>query len=61
MFLLVVIATIPAVIIGFLLEKFVRGLFGSPVVAAAFLVVNGVLLLFGETDARRAASDPCPA
>ncbi len=47
-FLLVVIATIPAVVLGFLLEKFVRGLFGSPVVAAGFLVVNGLLLLFGE-------------
>ncbi|WP_428491089.1 undecaprenyl-diphosphate phosphatase [Rhodopila sp.] len=47
-FVLVVIATIPAVIAGFLLEKFVRGLFGSPVVAASFLIVNGFLLLFGE-------------
>jgi len=47
-FLLVVIATIPAVIVGFLLEKFVRGLFASPLVAATFLIVNGVLLLFGE-------------
>jgi undecaprenyl-diphosphatase len=47
-FVLVVIATIPAVIIGFVLEKFVRGLFGSPVVAASFLIVNGFLLLFGE-------------
>ncbi len=47
-FLLIVIATIPAVIIGFVLEKFVRGLFGSPVIAAAFLIVNGALLLFGE-------------
>src|ERR1700709_957096 len=47
-FLLVVIATIPAVILGFLLEKFVRGLFGSPVIAATFLIVNGLLLLFGE-------------
>jgi undecaprenyl-diphosphatase len=47
-FMLVVIATIPAVIVGFLLEKYVRSLFGSPVVAAAFLVVNGGLLLFGE-------------
>ena len=46
--LLIVVATIPAVIVGFLLEKFVRGLFGSPVVAATFLVVNGLLLLFGE-------------
>ena len=47
-FVLVVIATIPAVLFGFVLEKFVRGLFGSPVIAAAFLVVNGLLLLFGE-------------
>jgi undecaprenyl-diphosphatase len=47
-FLLVVIATIPAVVLGFLAEKFVRGLFGSPAIAAAFLVVNGLLLLFGE-------------
>jgi undecaprenyl-diphosphatase len=47
-FVLVVIATIPAVILGFLLEKYVRNLFGSPIVAAAFLIVNGGLLLFGE-------------
>jgi len=47
-FRLIVIATIPAVIIGFLLEHFFRSLFGAPVVAATFLIVNGVLLLFGE-------------
>jgi undecaprenyl-diphosphatase len=47
-FVLVVIATIPAVIVGFALEKLVRGLFGSPAVAASFLIVNGLLLLFGE-------------
>jgi undecaprenyl-diphosphatase len=47
-FLLIVIATIPAVIVGFTLEHFVRGLFGSPMVAATFLAVNGLLLLFGE-------------
>jgi undecaprenyl-diphosphatase len=46
--LLVVIATIPAVIVGFILEKSLRSLFGSPVVAATFLIVNGALLLFGE-------------
>jgi undecaprenyl-diphosphatase len=46
--LLIVIATIPAVILGFLLEKFFRSLFGSPMVAAAFLMANGALLLFGE-------------
>ena len=47
-FVLVVIATIPAVVVGFALEKLVRGLFGSPVIAASFLIVNGLLLLFGE-------------
>jgi undecaprenyl-diphosphatase len=47
-FVLIVIATIPAVIIGFLLEKFFRGLFGTPVVAALFLMVNAILLIGGE-------------
>jgi undecaprenyl-diphosphatase len=47
-FVLVVIATIPAVILGAVAEKFFRGLFGSPVIAASFLIVNGLLLLFGE-------------
>jgi undecaprenyl-diphosphatase len=47
-FVLIVIATIPAVIVGFLLEKYVRGLFGTPLVAAVFLVVNGLLLMAGE-------------
>jgi undecaprenyl-diphosphatase len=47
-FMLVVIATIPAVVLGFLLEHFVRSLFASPFVAAAFLIINGFLLLFGE-------------
>ncbi len=45
---LIVVATIPAVVIGFALEGFFRRLFGSPVVAAAFLALNGLLLLFGE-------------
>jgi undecaprenyl-diphosphatase len=47
-FVLIVIATVPAVILGFVAEKFFRSLFGSPVVAAAFLLVNGCLLIFGE-------------
>jgi undecaprenyl-diphosphatase len=45
---LVVVATIPAVIVGFLLEHFFRRLFGDPVTAAAVLIVNGGLLLLGE-------------
>ena len=47
-FKLIVIATIPAVLVGFVLEKFFRNLFGVPLVAALFLAVNGLLLLFGE-------------
>jgi undecaprenyl-diphosphatase len=45
---LIVVATIPAVILGFALEKFFRELFGTPVVASVFLIVNGCLLFFGE-------------
>ncbi len=45
---LIVIATIPAVVLGFLFEKLFRSLFGSPLTAAGFLIVNGALLLFGE-------------
>src|SRR6266851_3030504 len=36
--LLIVVATIPAVILGFVFEKGIRMLFGSPAVAAAFLI-----------------------
>jgi undecaprenyl-diphosphatase len=46
--LLIIIATIPAVILGALLERFFQRLFGAPMVAAAFLALNGLLLLFGE-------------
>jgi undecaprenyl-diphosphatase len=46
--MLIIIATIPAVVVGGILEHYLRSLFGSPVIAAAFLVVNGVLLMAGE-------------
>jgi undecaprenyl-diphosphatase len=52
--LLIIIATIPAVIVGFTLEKWLRGLFGNPVMAAIFLILNGVLLFTGERLRRRA-------
>jgi len=47
---LIVVATIPAVILGYALEKFggARVIFGSPVVAAIFLIVNGFVLFAGE-------------
>ncbi len=45
---LIIVATIPAVVIGFALEKLFRALFATPLIAAAFLALNGLLLLFGE-------------
>ena len=44
----VVVATIPAVIVGFFLEKQLRHAFGSPVLAAGFLIANGVMLFAAE-------------
>jgi undecaprenyl-diphosphatase len=46
--LLIVIATIPAVILGYVFNHFFRALFAAPIVAALFLFVNGLMLLFGE-------------
>ena len=45
---LIVVATLPAVVIGFVFEKLVRDLFATPLVAALFLVANGFLLLIGD-------------
>ena len=45
---LIILATIPAVVLGFVFEKFLRDLFGAPAVAALFLMVNGGLLFAGE-------------
>ena len=52
-FVLIVVATIPAVILGFALQNFVRSLFATPMLAAAMLVLNGFMLLFGERLRRR--------
>jgi undecaprenyl-diphosphatase len=49
----VVVATIPAVIIGGLLEHLLRKGFGAPRLAAAFLIVNGVLLFAAERPRRQ--------
>ena len=48
MLTMIVIATLPAVVLGFALNAFFKSLFASPLVAAAFLAVNGLVLLFGE-------------
>ncbi len=54
LFLLLVAATVPAALIGFVLEKRLQGLFGAPSVAALFLMVNGLILFVGEQKRRKA-------
>lgn len=46
--LLIVLATIPAVIVGGLLRHSLEALFSSPIAAAGFLLLNGIMLLLGE-------------
>mgnify|MGYP001557181791 CR=1 FL=1 len=50
---LLIVATLPAVVLGFLFEHAVRDLFAAPAIAALFLVVNGVMLLIGDRLGRR--------
>jgi undecaprenyl-diphosphatase len=47
-FLLIVVATIPAAIIGKLLEKQFQALFPSALSAAIFLIVNGFVLFWAD-------------
>jgi undecaprenyl-diphosphatase len=51
---LLVVATIPAGVVGLLLEHTLRVVFARPLAAACFLIVNGLILLFGEWVRRRA-------
>jgi len=51
---LLIVGTIPAGLLGLLLQDALRSLFGSPTAAAAFLLGNG-LMLFGAERLRRAA------
>jgi undecaprenyl-diphosphatase len=47
-FLFVVLATIPAVVVGVVLRKLLGDAFGTPMIAAIFLVVNGFILFAGD-------------
>jgi undecaprenyl-diphosphatase len=49
----IVVGTIPAGLLGLLLEHPLRSLFASPQTAAAFLIVNGILLLAFESLRKR--------
>ncbi len=51
---LIIIGCIPGGLLGVFLEKPLKLLFASPLVASAFLVVNGSLLFLGERLRRRA-------
>lgn len=44
----VVVATIPAVVVGFLFEKMLRRGFGAPALAAGFLIANGIMLFVAD-------------
>lgn len=45
---MLVVGTIPTGILGFFLESKLKALFASPIIAAAFLIVNGFILFGGE-------------
>ena len=49
-----ILATIPVGLVGTLFQKQVQSLFANPRAAAAFLIVNGVIMFIGERLRRRA-------
>lgn len=51
---LLVVATIPAGLLGLALEHAIRVVFATPLLASLFLVVNGLILFAGERFRRRA-------
>lgn len=50
---LLVIATIPAGLMGIVFDHLLRSLFAKPLAASAFLFVNGIILLIGEQARQR--------
>jgi undecaprenyl-diphosphatase len=50
---LLIVASIPAGLIGVVFEHKLRTLFAKPLAAAIFLTINGVILLFGDWMRRR--------
>src|SRR5581483_10398144 len=57
---MLVVATVPTGILGFFLERPLRGLFAAPLSAAVFLIVNGVIMYAGE-HVRRKSNPGRPA
>jgi undecaprenyl-diphosphatase len=54
---LLIVATIPAAIMGVVFEHALRTLFAKPFAAALFLTINGIILFFGEWLRRRRISE----
>jgi undecaprenyl-diphosphatase len=52
---LIIVATIPVGLVGLKFEHEFRVLFGKPIRAAIFLVINGLILLAGEIFRRKAS------
>jgi undecaprenyl-diphosphatase len=63
--IMLIIGSVPAGIVGFLLQDPLKSLFANPRLAAAFLIVNGGILLtaemFRRRDERRRAVSDAPA
>lgn len=55
---LIVVATVPVGVLGLALERQLRTVFAKPSYAAAFLFVNGLVLLGGERLRRAAVAGP---
>jgi len=47
-FFFVIVATIPAVLVGSVFRKLLGDAFAAPAIAATFLIVNGFVLYFGD-------------
>ena len=56
-FFLVVLATIPAVIVGATFGKILREAFANPWIAAVFLIANGFVLYVGDRFGKQANAD----
>lgn len=54
---MVILGTIPAGLVGLALQDPLRSLFGSPYIAAAFLIVNGTIMFVGERLLQRQQSE----
>jgi undecaprenyl-diphosphatase len=52
----VIVATIPAVVLGAVFEHKLKDLFGNAAAASAFLFVNGFVLFFGEKVRRKVSA-----